>query len=80
VDHARVAHLAGFGVADPSGHPVTLETPFFLGSASKSFTALAVMQLVEKGQIELGALILGTFSCYARFSHFPPASLKDRSV
>jgi CubicO group peptidase (beta-lactamase class C family) len=57
VDHARVAHLAGFGVADPSGHPVTLETPFFLGSVSKSFTALAVMQLVEKSQIELDAKV-----------------------
>ena len=57
VDHDRIAHLAGFGVADPSGHPVTPATPFILGSVSKSFTALAVMQLVEKGRIELDAKI-----------------------
>lgn len=53
VDHNRIAHLGGFGVADPSGRPVSPVTPFILGSVSKSFTALAVMQLAEKGRIEL---------------------------
>jgi len=57
VDHDHIAHLAGFGVAGPSGKPVTPETPFILGSLSKSFTALAIMQLVEKGQIELDAKV-----------------------
>jgi len=52
VDPAGV-HLAGFGVADPSGIAVTPQTPFLLGSLSKSFTALAVMQLVEKHEIRL---------------------------
>lgn len=52
-DH--VVHVAGFGVADPSGRPVTPDTPFILGSISKSFTALAVMQLVEQGRIDLDA-------------------------
>lgn len=32
---------------------VTPDTPFLTGSISKSFTALAVMQLVEAGQIDL---------------------------
>jgi CubicO group peptidase (beta-lactamase class C family) len=57
VDHDHITHLAGFGVADPSGRPVTPETPFILGSVSKSFTALAVMQLVEMGQINLDAKV-----------------------
>jgi CubicO group peptidase (beta-lactamase class C family) len=52
-DH--IVHLNGFGVADPSGRPVTPQTPFIMGSLAKSFTALAVMQLVEQGQVELDA-------------------------
>lgn len=51
----EVVHLRGFGVADPAGTPVTPQTPFVLGSMSKSFTALAIMQLVEAGTIELDA-------------------------
>ena len=33
--------------------PVTADTPFLTGSISKSFTALAVMQFVEAGDVEL---------------------------
>ncbi|MCB0123898.1 MAG: beta-lactamase family protein, partial [Caldilineaceae bacterium] len=39
----------------PDGRAVTPQTPFVLGSTSKSFTALAVMQLVEAGKIDLDA-------------------------
>jgi CubicO group peptidase (beta-lactamase class C family) len=48
-------YLAGFGVADATGKPVASNTPFILGSTSKSFTALAVMQLVEAGRVQLDA-------------------------
>ena len=51
----RIVHLKGFGVADASGRPVTPQTPFFTGSTGKSFTALAIMQLVEAGKIQLDA-------------------------
>ena len=49
----QIVHLQVFGVADGSGRHVTPQTPFFTGSTGKSFTALAIMQLVEAGQIEL---------------------------
>ena len=49
----QIVHLRGFGIADPSGRPVTPQTPFIIGSLSKSFTALAIMQLVEAGKVEL---------------------------
>jgi CubicO group peptidase (beta-lactamase class C family) len=53
----RIVHLKGFGRADPTGRAVTPQTPFLIGSTTKSFTALAVMQLVEAGKIELDAPI-----------------------
>ena len=55
VEGDRIAYVRGFGTADDSGRKVTPQTPFIIGSLSKSFTALAVMQLVEANKIELGA-------------------------
>ena len=55
VQDGQIVHLKGFGVADSAGRTVTPQTPFYLASVTKSFTALAVMQLVEAGQIDLDA-------------------------
>ncbi len=55
VKNDQVVHAMGFGVANPAGERVTAQTPFILGSTSKSFTALAIMQLVETGKIDLDA-------------------------
>jgi CubicO group peptidase (beta-lactamase class C family) len=55
VHNDQVMHLHGFGEADQSGRAVTARTPFILASVTKSFTALAVMQLVEADQIGLDA-------------------------
>ncbi len=51
----QILYAKGYGEADPSGRPVTPQTPFVIGSITKSFTALAVMQLVEAGKVELDA-------------------------
>lgn len=48
----EIIYLRGFGSAG-AGQPVTPQTPFFIGSVSKSFTALAVMQLVDRGLVDL---------------------------
>ncbi len=48
-------HLAGFGRANDGGRAFTPRTPVFIGSNSKSFTALAVMQLAEAGVVDLDA-------------------------
>src|SRR5438552_26733 len=53
VHNDQIVHLRGFGSADQSGRAVTPQTPFTLASVSKSFTALAVMQLVEAGKVKL---------------------------
>src|SRR5215216_1826703 len=51
----QIVHLKGFGVAGPDGRPVTSQTPFPIGKLSKTFTALAVMQLVDVGKLDLDA-------------------------
>ncbi|ROP36983.1 serine hydrolase domain-containing protein [Saccharothrix texasensis] len=48
----RVVHAAGYG-EDSQGAPVTEDTPMRIASVSKSFTAMAVMTLVEDGRIAL---------------------------
>jgi CubicO group peptidase (beta-lactamase class C family) len=57
VQGEHIVHLQGFGKADDAGRAVTPQTPFFIGSITKSFTALAVMQLVEAGKVQLDAPI-----------------------
>jgi CubicO group peptidase (beta-lactamase class C family) len=55
VEGDQIVHLRGFGRARPGGEAPSPETPFFIGSLTKSITALAVMQLVEAGKVELDA-------------------------
>src|SRR5215211_2139021 len=55
VEGDRIAYIRGFGKADDSGRAVTPQTPFIIGSVAKSFTALAIMQLVEANKIDLDA-------------------------
>jgi CubicO group peptidase (beta-lactamase class C family) len=55
IEGDQIVHLRGFGKARPGGEAPTPQTPFFIGSLTKSFTALAVMQLVEAGKVELDA-------------------------
>jgi CubicO group peptidase (beta-lactamase class C family) len=54
--NGEIVHLRGFGDAG-NGQRVTPQTPFFIGSVSKSFTALAVMQLVDAGEVDLDASV-----------------------
>ena len=50
----EVIHARGFGT-DGRGQPMTADTPLFIGSVSKSFTGLAIMQLVAQGRIDRDA-------------------------
>jgi CubicO group peptidase (beta-lactamase class C family) len=50
----RTLYSRAFGLADVEGRrPNTLETRFGMASGSKMFTAVAIMQLVERGEISL---------------------------
>ena len=53
----QIVYLKGFGVSNPTGEHMTPQTPLSIGSLTKSFTALAIMQLVEAGQLDLDASV-----------------------
>jgi CubicO group peptidase (beta-lactamase class C family) len=55
-DACGLAEFVGHGVADVGrGSPVTADTGVRIASISKTFTAVAVMQLVEQGRVGLDA-------------------------
>jgi CubicO group peptidase (beta-lactamase class C family) len=54
VRHGEVELAAGFGLADiASKRPATQDTLFRIGSVSKNFVALAIMQLANEGKLSL---------------------------
>jgi CubicO group peptidase (beta-lactamase class C family) len=53
VEGDEIVHLHGFGTDRPGGEAPSPGTPFIIGSLTKSFTSLAVMQLVEAGKVEV---------------------------
>lgn len=56
VRHGQVVKLGNYGVANVQDSvPVSTQTRFFLNSITKAFVGVAVMQLVEAGQLDLAA-------------------------
>jgi serine beta-lactamase-like protein LACTB len=54
VDDGKIVWARGFGFADPKAKkPASADTIYRVGSVSKLFTDLAVMQLVERGVLDL---------------------------
>jgi CubicO group peptidase (beta-lactamase class C family) len=49
----QILYVKGYGKADETNRLVTPQTPFMIGSITKSFTALAIRQLVNEGKIVL---------------------------
>src|SRR5579859_7957898 len=56
VRHGSLEYFYGHGLADIASHtPVTEDTVFRIASLTKTFTAIAVMQLWERGVLDLDA-------------------------
>src|SRR5438105_7728397 len=56
VKNGKLIYAKGFGVAKLGGNVlVTSKSLFHMASVTKTFVATAVMQLVEKGKIDLAA-------------------------
>jgi CubicO group peptidase (beta-lactamase class C family) len=74
--------LFGHGVADiQSKEPVTQDTVFRIGSLTKTFTAIAVMQLWEEGRVDLDTPAndyLRAYKLVPRKPGFRPATVRHR--
>jgi CubicO group peptidase (beta-lactamase class C family) len=73
VDDQRLVQTAGFGTARP-------DSIFRAGSISKVINALAIMQLVEQGKLDLDAPITSygrEFSLIVPFDDAPPVTLRQ---
>jgi CubicO group peptidase (beta-lactamase class C family)/D-alanyl-D-alanine dipeptidase len=58
VDHGKTVWARGFGMARPSDSTLaTANTVYRIGSVSKLFTDIGIMQLVERGELNLDAPI-----------------------
>ena len=56
VDDQQTVWAKGFGFADPKAKvPASADTVYRVGSVSKLFTDIAIMQLVEQGKLDLDA-------------------------
>src|SRR6267154_1020328 len=59
VDDQQIVWAKGFGFQDAAKKvPATAETVYRVGSVSKLFTDVAVMQLVEQGKLDLDAPVM----------------------
>jgi CubicO group peptidase (beta-lactamase class C family) len=77
VRDGRLEYFSGHGLADiPSRTPITEDTVFRVGSITKTFTAITVMQLCERGLVDLDAPANG----YLRAYQLVPAQTSFRPV
>ena len=77
IRNGEVVWTKGFGFSDLAAHtPVTSETEFNVGSLSKTPTAWAIMQLVDKAQLRLDA----PADTYLKKWHFPPSHFDNSQV
>ena len=81
VDGQKVAWSAGFGYADQSGGvPYSADTLSQIASVSKTFSAAAVMQLAERGKLDIDkplSACLPQFSILQRFPGSKPITLRS---
>jgi len=81
VDDQQTVCARGFGLADKARRvPATPQTVYRVGSISKLFNAMAVMQLVEQGKLDLDKPVTGydpQFRIVNPFDGSPPVTLRQ---
>ncbi len=79
IKDGQIAYLQGYGSAG-GNQPVKAETPFITGSLSKSFTALAAMQLAEEGKLELDAPVREYLPWFTLQGDYDPGKITVRHL
>ena len=75
VDDQRIVWARGFGYEDPGARrPATAQTVYRVGSVSKLFTDIGVMQLVERGELSLDVPV------QRYLPDFTPTNLSGRAI
>jgi D-alanyl-D-alanine carboxypeptidase len=75
-DRKKVLRVANYGFADVAAQcPVTDDILFEIGSIGKSFTALALLQLQEAGQVDIQAPVTAYLPWFQVRSNYPPITL-----
>ena len=80
VRDGRLERVHVIGQADATGRPVTPDTPFVIGSLSKSLTSLAILRLVDSGAVDLDAPsrdVLPGFRTAAVDGHAAPITIRQ---
>jgi CubicO group peptidase (beta-lactamase class C family) len=75
----QIVHLGGYGHRNDEGSKVTPQTPFILGSTTKSITAMAVMKLVEEGKINLDTPVGNYLSVDKAIAHITIRNLLNQT-
>ena len=66
-----IVHQKAFGYADDLGREMSISTPVALPAIANSFTAIAILQLAEKGKLDLDDSVVG---------YLPWFTLKDKEA
>ncbi len=81
VDGNHVVLQTGFGHADlERGIPADEDTVFMIGSCSKTFGAIAAMQLAEEGLLDLDAPFTNALPSFSIQQRFPDSVVTPRTI
>lgn len=81
VSRDKVLWAQGFGWASRDNRePMTAETPMRLASITKVFTAVSIMQLVDRGIVDLDSPLKQYLPNYGIQSRFSPADVTVRQI
>ncbi len=81
VDNGEIVYSAGYGFADRENRiPATDKTIYRIGSCTKSFTSLSILQLQERGKLKINNSVkdyLPELNIESRFGDNNPIRLND---